>query len=335
MLQVKPKPTVVERQSTKWHNLKARFRPLFGEKNVAIVEEWYNTIAPHKHREAFREIAKGILHHDVEAVPGELIAEGSLNRHRARHLILVYGSAFAPSQQERLISWLSTTSATNIDKFRDTMTSIQSIMTKCSVTKEAFVERPNSDPIVRDRFRKKIDWNDVDAKEKLIKAGYKGNPMDTNHPGDAQLPSIPGRASMKGMKIGVPSAKKPSTADPMPSVTDTAKNRNDKECRTLEGVYSVQQDGCTVYSAKKRGAAALTNAQASTRERIVATFGNPSAVGWQSTTREHIKNHGPVKHEIVKPDQHPAIARVTASLGLCVPTMKAKPKLPAALLSMS
>jgi hypothetical protein len=291
--------------SSRWHALKANFRYLFAEDCVQVVEDWYNLVAPQRHREAFREVAKGI--NQSEPAPDAPPESASLEGHRAAHMMQLYGQVLSPGGRARARTWLLTAEAQLIDKFRDVFTAISKALAVRTTTKEAFVQRPVCDPPPKDRNRRKIDWNSQAVGNKIRQTTM--DPMA----GD-RLPMI-----------GAPrlsSAKQEADAEPSPDLdsqcNDTFNKLHDRQRQnTLEGVYTMTADGCTVYQPKPR--VGLDN----TRERIITGLGNQTS-SWKSTTREHIRNHGHVTREMISAEKHPAIARMTASTGLIVPTLKAK-----------
>uniref|UniRef100_A0A7S1PKV9 Uncharacterized protein n=1 Tax=Neobodo designis TaxID=312471 RepID=A0A7S1PKV9_NEODS len=310
--------------SSKWHNLKEQFRFLFRPADVPVIEDWYNLVAPQRHRETFRAIMKAIRSApEAEPIP----ADGSvaLEQHRAAHMMQLYGKVFSEQGQARARSWLLTGTAAEVDRFRDVFTAISKSLAVQTTTKEAFVQRPVADPIAKTNNRRKIDWNSDKAAEQMRNHH---NPM-----AGERLPTIPpagksggnsqrgSRGGSRGMDSAPKAADEPAFEE---RCDDTFRKLHDKQRQsTLEGVYTVTEDGATVYQPKPRVPLDKT------RERIVSTIGNqPSS--WKSTTREHIRNHGQVAREIVVADKHPAIARVTASLGLCVPTLKPKTLAPGA-----
>eukprot|EP00455_Lapot_gusevi_P027012 TRINITY_DN28553_c0_g1_i1.p1 TRINITY_DN28553_c0_g1~~TRINITY_DN28553_c0_g1_i1.p1 ORF type:complete len:130 (-),score=17.76 TRINITY_DN28553_c0_g1_i1:30-395(-) len=75
--------------------------------------------------------------------------------------------------------------------------------------------------------------------------------------------------------------------------------------------------GCSTFYAT-RGS---PRQQSNSKNRVMATFQPTEASSWISTTRELIRNYGTrvLAVERVLPEQHPAIALTTASVGLCVP----------------
>lgn len=302
-----------EHMSTKWHSLKGRFRYMFEASAVEAIENWYNTIAPQRHREAFREVAKGIHTLDARDVPATV---DPLVEHRAKHMIVLYGALLSSAGAAQTKQWLiaPTTSPDQLDKFRDVFSAVQKMLATQTTTKEAFVKRPVADPRKTDKNRKRIDWTSGNAAEK-VRQSY-GNPMGGEKPAQLQLSAL-------AKKNAEGSSKARSEASFEEECEETFDKLHAKQRQNdLEGVYEVNADGCTVYRPKARAVTGVTG------ERVVATFGNPSAASWRSTTREHIRNHGAVKQEIIKAEEHPAIARVTASLGLCVPTLKPKSTLP-------
>ena len=303
--------------SSKWHGLKDQFRFLFRPQDVPMIEDWYNLVAPQRHRETFRAIMKGIR----SAAEAPAIPPGGavgLEEHRAAHMMQLYGQIFSASGQMRARTWLLASPANEVDRFRDVFTAIGKSLGMQSTTKEAFVQRPVADPIAKSNNRRKIDWNSEKAAEKMRNAP---NPM-----AGERLPAIGSAGASKRGSRGGAEPVEPVAAEQGfdAQCDDTFKKLHDKQRQsTLEGVYSVDEAGATIYQPKPKVALDKT------RERIISTIGNqPSS--WKSTTREHIRNHGQVSREVVVADKHPAIARVTASLGLCVPTLKPKTLAPGA-----
>jgi len=298
--------------SSRWHSLKDTFRYLFAADHVPVVEDWYNLVAPQRHREAFREVAKGI--HQAEPA-SDLPQDGqaTLEAHRAAHMMQLYGHVMSAAGKAKARSWLLHAEAPLIDKFRDVFTAIGKSLAVQTTTKEAYVQRQIAEAVNKDRNRRKIDWNHTGAAEQVRQTTH--NPM-----AGQRLPQIPAgtrRSSANADDDADTAARRSPNLDT--KCDSTFQHMHDRQRQnTLEGVYTVDAGGCTVYQPKPRGTGKVVTA-----ERVINTLGNHSS-SWKSTTRDHIRNHGAVKPQIVSAEKHPAIARVTASLGLCVPTLKPK-----------
>jgi hypothetical protein len=302
MLQVKPKKAPVEKPTTKWHSLKGPFRYLFRADRIAMIETWYNTIAPERQREMFREVAKGI--HTHATLPVNVTADGekSIGDHRAQHIVGLYGAMLNGGATDRVRSWLRESPRPLVDKFCDVFSAVAASLGAVSQTKRDFPEKPMEHNLDRARFRVKIDWDHSGAAEHM--RSHDNNPMDTH---SHNLPAIDA-----GRKRGM-------TREQRKMQDEINVGPVVKRDHPGEGVdaYVVAEDGSTTYCPKRRH----RDIDKSTAH-VVATFGANTAVSWRSTTRDHICDHGRVVPIIINADMHPAISRTTASLGMIVPTLK-------------
>jgi hypothetical protein len=266
--------------SSRWHNLKDGFRYLFDDQAVNTIEDWYNLVASQRHRESFREIAKSIQ----QTVPAtQLPQDGShsLQEHRAAHMMQLYGQSLSEMGKAKSRAWLLQADSAMIDKFRDVFTAIGKAFAVRTTTKEAYVQRPVTDPVNKDGNRRKIDWNSQGVADS-VRSTTK-NPM-----AGERLPLIGGARSSAGTsETGHPAAKDAHDGRPAKGESpvdfdaqcdNTFNTLHDRQRQNhLEGVYTVTADGCTVYQPKQR--AGVDN----TRERVVATFQRQN--NWVSTTR--------------------------------------------------
>ena len=339
---------------TRWHGMKARYRPLFAQPE--LVEDWYNRLAPPKLKDAFRGVMKLLL-----LVPAERIGiaanKGVVDPaewHRANHVLRLYGDVFTAGTHDRIVGFLCHCSRAEAGTFGDVVNSIQSMMPVKTATKSAWVpldrlaEQPD-----RERFHKVVDWISLTAAEK-VRRGY-ANPMDTKRFGvqqaqasgkeqaDSVLAHVPAQLRM-GQKKTIGAVQALIEAAAQSARTGTAaeaalseighvaaqlvKSRK-SHLELTGGRYEVDPaTGVTLFQVKGQATSTALNkpGQQSMRERIVTAAGVPSH-SWKSTTKDHFPNlsHGlGDDHGRVNPELHPCVARVTAATCMCVPSLKPK-----------
>lgn len=292
----------VDKYSTKWHQVKGRYASLFVPSHIEHVERWYNTIAPVKHRDAFRTVMKGVLNADPNA--NRPVAE--VDACKIENILRLYGESLSELGKRHAAAWLlHCATHQQIDAFRDVFTGVQSLFTVQSHFKSTFKYRPLPDIEDKAAHRQKIDWSNTHAIEKLQKqfverAGTAPHATD----GPQQLAERRGKA---GSAMGHKEAEEQIATLKAKRVQY---QQSDK--------YNVDPvTGCSVFTATTGS----PRRDANSKSRVMATFQAEGTHGWISTTREMIRNYGtkvlPV--ERVRADQHPAIALTTASVGLCVP----------------
>ena len=244
--------------STKWHNLKKRFRFLFNDSShqrsknncpssqqqpycdhtISFIEDWYNCVAPQQHQEGLRRVCKSILKFHQQNTA--FVAADKDNGHeyfKAQSLLSLYGVLFAEAVHGSVLGWLQeqllkerrqkSLQQSNsriehddlIETFRTVFTSIMQKIPRVSVTRATYRSaRKEATPLGRtqehngiiDRrnFHQKIDWNDIDAKDRLMRAIGEGRSARHNKASDCIVGSVaggsismPGKQYMKGMKI--------------------------------------------------------------------------------------------------------------------------------------
>jgi hypothetical protein len=344
---------------SKWHGMKARFRPLFA--NVELVEDWYNRLATPKLKEKFRTMTKSLL-----AVPPEQIGRqvhsdvDPAKWHRANHILKLYGEVFTPQAQDRVVAFLARCSQAEADAFGDSVNSIQTSMPAKTVTKSAWLPQDRlADQPDRERFHKVIEWTSVTAAEK-VRDGYV-NPMDQRRLGlkehkstreetDEALAAVPTQLKMGQKKtIGAlqslmesaRSVGEKKRLEAMLSdegsistreIAEIASELTKKKKSHLEmtgGRYEVDaHSGATLFQVRGNAMSSqwANKGQASMKERIVSASGIPSS-SWKSTAKDHFPNlsHGQTEGMgRVNPEQHPCVARYTAATCMVVPSLKAK-----------
>ena len=273
-----------EKNSTKWHSIKNNFRYLFVPQYFQNIELWYNTIAPIRHRESFRTVIKGIHHQQ----PTTLVDEAQQSR--TAHMIELYGKVLSKEGREKARAWIVGSDPTNLERFRDVFTAVQATFQAQSTMKAAF--EPSISEVKPARQLPVLPFIPAHqpadtTKQRQTKPKSQFDGFDAN----AALGLADGEASLielKASKIGI-----------------------------TNGTYTVDEHGCSVFKA----CAGNTAEGKSQSFRVVPSFGRRGG-DWMSTSRETMKNYGITIPERVIPDQHPAIARVTASIGLCVPNLK-------------
>jgi hypothetical protein len=298
---------VVEKQSTKWHSVKDRFRGLFDPQHIPNVERWYNTIASGAHRTSFRNISKAIfLHQSVDVTADEFkkCQSDSFVRH--------YGAVLSAEGRRKMASWAVNEADSNlVEKMRDVFSAIQATTFEPETTmKKAFIYRELPDIMPKTYHRQKIDWSSSKTAEMIQKT--KVNPMDSAKVSTAAQSSTKRVTKPKSQFDGVNMLDSLGLKTEQ-EIEELRKNRSN----VAHGSYKVDSaTGCSMYNAV--GSAVGERAFASSRTRIIPTsFGGSG--DWISTNRDLIRNPGHQETIRVVADMHPAIARVTASLGLCIP----------------
>lgn len=296
-----------EPMSTKWHSVHANFLYLFRKSYIRNIEMWYNQIAPHKQRDVFRNVVKSIHEHVPKPVTDELVL------HRAQHIWHLYAEVLADDVKDKVISWVSTVDSAMLEQFREAFTAVQMTFMPASTIKRTFVPLPQSQsPVDRRNFRKKIDWLSSKTSETMRNTTH--NPMDEKHVVVEQDTS---KAKKKRFVIQTRQEAAAEAAFKLLGVTEgTLDSLKEKRKGAIGETFSVNADGLTTYCSKQ-----AKRQERSYSNRVVSTFSETNASSWTTTTRDFIRNHGSPKTSYISPDQHPAIARVTASLGLCVPNI--------------
>jgi hypothetical protein len=272
-----------EKNSTKWHSIKDNFRYLFSPQFFQNIELWYNTVAPVRHRESFRFVIKAI--HQQKATP--IVNE--TQQSRTAHMIDLYGMILSNQGREKARSWISAADDSNLERFRDVFTAVQATFQLTSTMKSSYAPTISGTLPTRQLpclpyipSREAID----STSQRFTKPKSQFDGFDVNK----ALGLTEGEASLeqlKASKLGV-----------------------------TNGTYTIDENGCSIFKA----CAGNSVEGQSSSFRVVPSFGRGG--DWISTSRETLKNYGVTKPERINVEKHPAIARVTASSGLCVPNMK-------------
>jgi hypothetical protein len=290
---------IKEKQSTKWHHVRSPFTYLFAPKYIPNIERWYNTIAPVAHRDSFRFVSKAIHLHQPIAIAEEM------DQCRAENMVRLYGNVLSPEGQKKAFSWvINAASPQDQDRFRDVFTAIQATFTAQSTSKSAFVYRElKSQEKPHNRLR--IDWSNSKAAEAVKREDPDSAAGDF------------GSAHTDGKRFTKPKNQFDGMIEGMGLGTDEAFEalKKKKALYTLSDKYQVDPvTGCSTFTAKRT----LGEDKKVDSHRVIATLGASTALGWISTTRDLIRNFGVTKPERITAESHPAIARTTASVGLCV-----------------
>jgi hypothetical protein len=294
---------VAEKYSTKWHSIRGGYAALFDAQSVALVEKWYNSIAPLRHRNAFRAVMKGILKSST-AVRDSHASE--LEECKVANLIRVYGAPLSSHGKEGARVWLllPSTSPSDVDNFRDVFTGVQSLYAQESHFKETFKYRPLPDIPSASAHRLKIDWSNSNAQAAVQRATSAPEATPRGDTGTGG-PTSHGRKNTSKGNAAETDAK-------------IAELKQKRQLHQQSDKYVVDPaTGCSTFYAT-RGS---PRQQSNSKQRVMATFQPTEASSWISTTRELIRNYGTrvLAVERVLPEHHPAIALTTASVGLCVP----------------
>lgn len=295
----KPPEPQKEEPPTKWHTIKQQFRYLIQDRHLSTVETWYNTHAPRRDRDSFREIIKEIQQHAPQP------AMDPFQEHKARHMLMLYGEILSPAAREKAQSWVTVVGEEKLEKFRDIFSGIQSTFTPISNQKAAFVYRSPSEPeTVHPWNRKKIDWN-----SQTVRLSGKDPMTGTQRP----MTSTPMKRFTKPLKqFDGDSLLKSLGLEGDEGIERLKALR--EESRFLETQIVDQDTGCRMYRTK---AAQKSSILSNTANRVVPSVG--ARITWSTSTREFFRDHGVRIPERVKPENHPAIAVLTASLGFVVP----------------
>ena len=255
----------------------------------------------------------------------------SLEHHRARHMANLYGSLLTSEGLGKFKTWVVRGPGPLLDEMREVIAAIDGTRPCQTTTKETFVERPVAEPPKRDRNRIKIDWNSTAAFEAL--RDKRDNPMDqhvgASLPGavlpvdDPTKPKRKGAIRPRGVNLNAEESERAAAQLELMKAAHRAGS-------DAEGLITTLPDGSTLY----RSRAMLQPKHMQTQpNRVVATFRPRDTSNWLPTMRDHIRNHGIVQYERLTADKHPAVALVTASLGLVVPELKPLQKPSAAVMS--
>jgi hypothetical protein len=208
---------------------------------------------------------------------------------RTAHMIDLYGKILSPAGRVKSRSWIATCDEESTERFREVFTAVQATFQAKSTMKEAYSPTISGTQPTRQlpclpyiAVREATDSKSL----RTIKPKNQFDGFDVSK----ALGLEEGEASLemlKASKVGV-----------------------------TNGAYSIDENGCSVFKA----CSGNTTEGKSLSFRVVPSFGRGG--DWISTSRETLKNFGVSKPERILADQHPAIARVTASSGLCVPNMK-------------
>lgn len=344
---------LVDVPSTKWHNLRDRFRRLIRSDAIGHVEEWYNGMAPREGREAFQRFMKALNKIEmpaptanVKTLPSISTAkpsaspslDDSVAAHKARHFASLYGSILSDEGRARLEVYAreaerSADSARLLDDVRISLTAIQGTLNPQSVTKEHFPPKVGAAAVGgeggsahKEWHRKRIDW--MSKKVHKLMQNTVQNPMgggEDNPLLDQRRLCSPTERFVKPKNQFDGDAVLKSLGLSGPNSLE--KLREKREEAANAAVSSIDADGCHVYM---RGSRGQNRVQMSSRNRIVATFTASDTSGWQTTTRELIKDHSGSAlakgGAFVSSEDHPSMARVTASTGMVVPHPTLKPK---------
>ena len=296
-----------ERLSTTWHNMKQRFKYLFCAEHHFHVEAWYNQVATHKQRDMFRDIIKQLHLHDDQD-------EGSdaVQCYRATHMMTMYHVLLTDSGRAKTRSWLSRASASDLDKFREVFAAVQGTLQPESSSKTQFQYRPLHDPLAKGAFRKKIDWES--SKTADLVRSTATNPMDTRKGPQADV----GGAGKTAKKMDRGSAAAASIMKILKVDARDLQKMKENQSQELDNFYEVDPEGVTVFKTKQ----AAKSTQAKGKVTVIPTLGG--AKEWKTTNREWHNNKGAQKPEKVNPEEHPALALTTASLGFCLPNLSPK-----------
>lgn len=293
-----------EKPNTKWHNVKDRFRSMFNKEHIDIVERWYNTIAPKKHRDSFREIVKVIYAHEPQKIADPVAA------HKAESMMRLYSKVLSGPARVKAQSWVAVATPEQLERFRDIFTAIQTLLQPVSRLKETYTGRTLPDLLPHNHNRRKIDWSSTKTAD-LVRSAAE-NPMDTEHVvTEATSPTKRFRKPLKQFDAESVMKSLGITDD---QLEELRRQRRDDE--QVANYVVDPQTGMSMYRSKTATKAAT---QSNTKSRVVATFSADTATSWLSTTRDHIRNFGARPTDRVSADKHPAVTRVTASLGMCVP----------------
>lgn len=303
---------VAEKYSTKWHHVHATFLYLFEGWYIPHVEQWYNTIAPIAHRESFRRTMKLIHQHNPTAI------DDSVQLCKGNNMVRLYNEGLSAAGKEKAKSWVThAASPPELEAFRDVFTGIQATFHAKSRMKETYVYRPLTDTPSKDAHRQKIDWSNTNAaalaqqqkRDEIASAGEQGT----------RLPKIAARQGGGGRRA-MSSMGGDATSSSQDAEKQMAALQAKRAAFEQSEKYSIDPEtGCSLFAATN---VAANRQRESSKTRIIPSFSNGTS-GWISTTREHIRNYGVrglQANEKINPEMHPAIARQTASVGLCIPS---------------
>lgn len=294
---------VAEKYSTKWHSVRGGYVALFDPQCIPHVEKWYNTIAPLRHRDAFRSVMKGILKASSTTSAAATPAEVELCK--VGNIMRLYASPLSEKGRDAAQRWLlHDATPSDVDAFRDVFTGVQSLFAQESHFKSTFKYRPLPDIPSMTAHRLKIDWSNSHAQD-AVRA--------TSAPD--VTPRGTGGAAVK--------SRRSTTGEDTDAKIEELKRK--RQLHQQSDKYIVDPStGCSTFYAT-RGS---PRQQSNSKSRVMATFQPTEASSWISTTRELIRNFGTracLNVERVLPEEHPAIALTTASVGLCVPNELRRP----------
>lgn len=302
---------VAEKYSTKWHSIRGGYVELFDASNITFVEKWYNSIAPLRHRNAFRAVMKGILkaHTSSTGTGGAAVPSTASEMELCKigNLLRIYGAPLSAAGKDAARVWLllPTTSASDVDSFRDVLTGVQSLYAQESHFKETFKYRPLPEIQSSSAHRLKIDWSNSNAQAAVQRA--------------TSAPEVTPRTGAGGVTAtGGQRGRKHTSAEDDDTDAKIAELKRKRQQHQQSDKYVVDAaTGCSTFYAT-RGS---PRQQSNSKHRVMSTFQPAEASSWISTTRELIRNYGSraLHVERVLPESHPAIALTTASVGLCVP----------------
>ena len=297
----------VEVPSTKWHSIRERFRYIFNSNCIDNVERWYSTMAGKEKRDGLRECMRAI--HEFK---GALPAKDSLPFHKATHFADLYGAVLSQEGKKKVAAWVASpeTSESLIDMFRTCFSAIQvSTFSAISVTKETFIPKTKVDePAVWGR--KKIDWQS-DKVAHMIQENTV-NPMAgrdmlkvENKPKRFTKPKSQFDGDIVMKSLGLDGA----------NGLDLLRQKREAAANARE-VFVDETTGCKTFKKSQKGENISTK---SSGNRIIAPFMSGGTTHWRTTSKELIRNLGPVSVDRVDPVNHPSMGRVTASLGMMIP----------------
>ena len=294
----------VDKYSSKWHSVKGQYLSLFDPTHVGHVERWYNTIAPARHRDAFRAVMKGILRMDPAAAS---LQETDVETCRMESMLRLYGAPLSEKGKAHARCWLlRVATPSDVDGFRDVFTGIEALFSQESHFKTTFKYRPLPEIPSKNAHRQKIDWSNTNAHQQVARAESALASLGTTPRGSGTADAR--RQQQRSVLSDAATDEK----------IDALKQKRLAHQQTDK--YSLDpKTGCSTFTATSTS----PRRQVNSKHRVMATFQADDASGWISTTRDMIRNYGTrgMHVERVVREEHPAIAITTASVGLCVPAV--------------
>ena len=307
-----------QKTASRWHTLRGSFVSFFRSDVLGNVEVWYNTVASPASRDAFQTAVKQIRKVEPKGDAEMAGHKDSVCSHVAVHFANIYGTILSEDGRKQLATWALVASEADLEKVRLTFTAIQSTLNPMSETRESF---PSKLPQLSSKMwhRKRIDW--MSKKVHLQMQRSADNPMIGSHGGLYPSPQIAACSISSNCDGG---ARKGRGGDVRKSLIESSTDaletlRAKREAAANSLLSTTDSSGCVVY---RRPGASENRQHASSRNQIIATFSANNTAGWQTTSRETIRDHSGLdlaKPTRVSPESHPSMSRVTASLGMVLP----------------